>query len=127
MGATSFLTVQYGRNPERAFTKAKELAKLHERQSTPEHFHMSTLRTSSYTGTILEKSSYKMITVPVEVDLHTFSEVLDYARELIDTEGSPVDNKWGPAGCIQCGPSPRMKDLLDESRNRYLFFGWASS
>ena len=127
MGATSFLTVQYGRNPERAFTRARELAKLHERQSTPEHFHQSTLRTSSYTGTIAEKTIFTMITVPVEVDLHSFSEVLDYARELIDTEGSPVDNKWGPAGCIQCGPSPHMKELLDESRNRYLFFGWASS
>ena len=127
MGATSFITVQYGRSPDRAFIRAKEFAKLQNQQSVPEHFHMSTLRTSSYTGTILEKSSFTMITVPVEVDLHDINEVVKYARELIDTEGSPVDNKWGPAGCIQCGPSPEHKETLDESRNRYIFFGWASS
>lgn len=40
---------------------------------------------------------------------------MDYATKLIDENDPRIDDKWGPAGCIKA------------ERNKYVFFGWASS
>ena len=64
---------------------------------------------SGYTGTIAEKDSYIVISCP------TGENPEDFADDLIGKCDPRIDNKWGPAGCIK----------LD--RNKYLFFGWASS
>ena len=61
-----------------------------------------------YTGTIAEKDDFIMINCPTDKDPY------DFATELINTDDSRIDDKWGSAGCI----------ALEES---YLFFGWASS
>ena len=61
-----------------------------------------------YTGTIAEKSSYKVIS------LKEGCEPYEYAEELIDNCDRRIDDKWGPAGCFDLGGG------------RYFFFGWAS-
>ena len=43
-----------------------------------------------------------------------------YANLLIDEGDERVDDKWGPAGCIEL---PRVGD----GEKTFLFFGWASS
>ena len=63
---------------------------------------------AGYTGTIGEKHGYTMIPLPEGEDAQT------YAGELIDGSDSRVDDKWGPAGCIDLGDG------------KFLFFGWAS-
>lgn len=45
------------------------------------------------------------------------------ADALIDLDDPRVDDKWGPAGCINM--TPRRKAA--GSVKRFLFFGWASS
>lgn len=62
-----------------------------------------------YTGTIAEKNNFVMIKVPEEKDPWNFAE------DLMNFGDPRIDDKYGPAGCVK----------LD--KNRYLFFGWASS
>ena len=64
-----------------------------------------------YSGTIAEKDSFVMIdTVETEGDALALSD------RLIDNQDSRIDDKWGPAGCIEI-----------KSEKAFLFFGWASS
>jgi hypothetical protein len=62
-----------------------------------------------YTGTLAEKHDYVMVALPDGED------AVDYAYKLIDSSDERIDDKWGPAGCIDMGDG------------NYLFFGWASS
>lgn len=95
MGATTFCNRESGASALEAFKAARE-------EALYDHGH------SGYSGTIAEKSKFVMIALPEGEDAMT------YAWKLID-EGDPrVDDKWGPAGCI------------DEGDGNYLFFGWAS-
>lgn len=95
MGATTFFTKSKGANAQVAFAAARERA-AHDRGH------------GGYTGTIAEKDSYTMFTCPVSTD------PVDHADALIEACHPKINNKWGPAGCIACGPG------------EYLFFGWAS-
>lgn len=90
---------------------------------------------SGYTGTIAEKDGYVMVPVPSTMPTITIHHRRDnqlheerlssdqprpmtlseYADHLNDDSNSPVDDKWGPAGCFQV------------SSGKWLFFGWASS
>lgn len=47
-----------------------------------------------YTGTIAEKSEFKIIKCPAGADPHR------YAYSLIEDDDDRVCDKWGPAGCI---------------------------
>lgn len=95
MGATTFCNRQKGTTARQAFADAREEA----------YYRFGH---DGYTGSIAEKSKFMMIALPEGEDAMT------YAWKLID-EGDPrVDDKWGPAGCI------------DEGDGNYLFFGWAS-
>lgn len=67
---------------------------------------------AGYTGTIAEKKEFVMIDVP---DKWGPWDPEDYAYSLIDEGDERINDKWGPAGCIDLG--------LDN----WLFFGWASS
>ena len=96
MGAESFVQEAAGATAKAAFQAAKE-------QAWYDHGH------SGYTGTIAEKDSFVMIPLPEGEDPY------EYAEELIGDGDVRIDNKWGPAGCIDMGD------------NNYLFFGWASS
>ena len=64
-----------------------------------------------YTGSIAEKHENTFIGTR-----KTLEEARAWADELIDKGDSRVDDKWGPAGCIEV-----------EEPSGFLFFGWASS
>ena len=96
MGANSFETTAFGKTANDAFATAKE-------QAYYDHGH------SGYSGSIAEKDSFIVITLPEG------KNPSDYASELMEVDDSRIEDKWGPAGCIK----------IEE--NKYLFFGWASS
>ena len=96
MGAEVFMNVGRGDSASIAFSNLVGRA-------------CSAYGNSGYSGSIAEKGEFKMIECPEGQDPR------DYAEQLIDDGDARVDDKWGPAGCI---------DLKD---GRYLFFGWASS
>jgi len=96
MGACTFFTVFGGRDAGNAFTEAR-------REAQYERGH------GGYTGTIAEKHDFVMISCPEDLSPAT------YANRLINDDDPRVEDKWGPAGCIQVEPG------------RWLFFGWASS
>ena len=90
-----FITQANGKSAQDAFNAAVEDANY-------EYGH------GGYTGSIAEKDSFT--TIP-----STEENSYDYAEKLIDEGDERIDDKWGPAGCIELGS------------DRYLFFGWASS
>jgi hypothetical protein len=101
MGAEIFFEKALGDDAEHAFQQAVQSAQY-------ECGH------GGYTGTIAEKSSFTLLTVPEGEEPSAF------ANRLIE-EGDPrVDDKWGPAGCVKIGK-------LDTGERMFLFFGWASS
>jgi len=94
MGAEQFWTKAEGKTAQEAFHNAVESAQW-------THGH------GGYTGTIAEKISFKKFPLPPkDKSLNTYME------ELMDDE---LNDKWGPAGCIETDPG------------KYVFFGWASS
>lgn len=96
MGAMSFYQRARGSTAREAFQGAC-------RQALHQSGH------GRYTGTIAEKSDYTMIKCPPSMKPEA------YAEELITSGDSRVKDKWGPAGCIDCGGG------------EFLFFGIASS
>lgn len=101
MGAETFSQVASGATAQEAFRAAVEQARY-------DYGH------AGYTGTIAEKDSFIMLDVSDE----RLAEIqqqrwFDYSGD--DPLWEKVDDKWGPAGCI---------DLKD---GRFMFFGWASS
>lgn len=96
MGAETFFQTASGKTAREAFDNAV-------REALYNYGH------AGYTGTIAEKQDYVVIGVPQEVSAE------DYALKLVDESDGRVDDKWGPAGCINLG------------EGCFLFFGWASS
>lgn len=104
MGATTFYTLARGKTPDKAFRNA-----IH--QARYDHGH------SGYTGTIAEKYDYVLIPSPKKVT--SDEQRYQYAEELIRKRDRRVDDKSGPAGCIELSPA-------DNGDRRFYFFGWAS-
>ena len=96
MGASDFYNFAKGKTAKEAFASAVE-----EAQYLDGH--------AGYSGTIAEKSAFRLISLPEGSDPE------EYAQQLVNDCDPRIDDKWGPAGCIQ---------LPD---HRWLFFGWASS
>lgn len=96
MGAEIFVTESSGKTAREAFSDAVD--------SATKYYGIQ-----GYTGSIAEKDSFVMINVPEDEAPHK------YAMKLMDEGDERIDDKWGPAGCIQIG------------KDSYLFFGWASS
>ena len=102
MGAQVFFRTSSGKTAREAFDEAV-------RRACHEHGH------SGYTGSMAEKEGFVMIPLP-----HG-EEAPSFANRLIDDDDERIDDKWGPAGCIQF-------DVDSETgRKQFLFFGWASS
>ena len=102
MGADVFFTNASGKTAGEAFTEAVNQARY-------DHGH------AGYTGTLAEKGAFTSIAVPEG------EEPTKFADKLIDECDPRVDDKWGPAGCIQTG------EYEDTGVKTFLFFGWASS
>ena len=100
MGAEAFQRVVNGKTAQEAFALA-----VSDAQHESGH--------SGYTGTVAEKSGFRVLSVPDEV-VH-FLGVAGLVAHFESGDHDVYQDKWGPAGCV---------DLLDGS---YLFFGIASS
>jgi hypothetical protein len=85
---------------------ADEVFKTLVHEAKYEHGH------GGYTGSIAEKTHFIMRSVPANKDPY------DYIRDELDNPKSPVDDKWGPAGCIAV--------KLENGKTKYIFYGWAS-
>jgi hypothetical protein len=103
MGANEFTCRATGKTANDAFAAAKEEARY-------ESGH------GGYSGTVAEKSSFKMAHLRAG---ETPSQAVD--RYLEDGD-SFVQDKWGPAGCLEVGPDPK-----EPGKKVYVFFGFASS
>lgn len=111
MGACDFRTFSTGKTAREAFNAAVNSAQW-------DHGH------AGYTGTIAEKHSF--VSIPEKIDpaepLKARREAaIQAANRLIEAGDQRIDDKWGPAGCIDCGPGDKAGERL------FLFFGWASS
>lgn len=95
MGPQAFIVAGHGRTADEAFQLAIADAEFK-------------YGSDGYTGSIAEKDSFVMIECPKD-EVPT-----DFANALIDAQDERINNKWGPAGCIQTGPT------------MFVFFGWAS-
>lgn len=96
MGSQVFTTVATATTAAQAFTRAVE-------DACWQHGN------DGYSGSIAEKWEFVMIPcLPGQT-------AEDTATILINNSDPRIDDKWGPAGCIDMGDGD------------YLFFGWASS
>lgn len=105
MGADTFSCTALGKNSNEAFRNAVA-------QAQHDYGHRG------YTGTIAEKSEFVEISYRQSRD----GDPQKFAYRLIDEGDERIDDKWGPAGCLDLG---EVKD--GKGTRRYLFFGWASS
>lgn len=106
MGATTFFDVVNGKDAKSAFAVAVE-------EAAYENGH------GGYTGTIAEKSEFTMIPLPFKFEDNVgikerIGIIETFTEKLIEERDPRIDDKWGPAGCIEIIPG------------KYLFFGWAS-
>lgn len=115
MGAEVFYTYAFGSDADEAFRSAVEHAEYMNGHG-------------GYTGTIAEKSSYTVI----PESEHKGRQKMNVARELIDERDERVDDKWGPAGAINCSGTKVARQYRKRNRlegkhgDVWLFFGWAS-
>jgi hypothetical protein len=96
MGATTFEVMVEGKSAKEAFDAAVQTAR-YERGHSP------------YAGGIASKTEFTLIAVP------RGTTPAAHIQELIETEDARIDDKWGPAGCIDLGGG------------KFIFFGWAPS
>jgi hypothetical protein len=100
MGAVDFVTRVRAKTAREAFLKAIDEARH-------EYGHRG------YTGSIAEKNDFRMIALPDD------TTPTDHAYDLLDAGDPRIDDKWGPAGCIE------VKEH-DDGTTTFLFFGIAS-
>ena len=109
MGAEVFFRESNGKTPEEAFEKGVNEA-------------LEEFGCRGYTGSLAEKQSYVLIDLPEKEDPYEF------ANKLIDQDDSRIDDKWGPAGCLDISETPHaFKAEGPVEEKSFLFFGWAST
>ena len=69
-----------------------------------------------YTGTIAEKGDFRM------VEPHIGESPKECVRRLLEDESHWSQDKFGPAACIDAGPSQKVP-----GNRLFMFFGWAAS
>ncbi len=106
MGAATFFTRMTGRSARDAFDRARERARN-------EH------GCGGYTGTIADKDGF------VTIEPRRGEDPGACAVRLIDSCDPRIDDKWGPAGCVEIGPVYLSPETGEVQAREYLFFGWA--
>lgn len=144
MGAQQFVVTATGRDAREAF-----------RRVTDEARYMN--GHGGYTGTIAEKDTFVMISLPTRTDPWKFAEMAfdaAYAAQAVNYDrkgarrvlsriparlrpvaaraGEAIEDKWGPAGCVEVTGSAATKakaayGLKGTRQKVFVFFGWASS
>jgi len=105
MGADTFEQRGRGKTAKEAFHSAVE-------EAAYEYGH------GGYTGSLAEKVKFVMVGQPLPS-----KEAHALADKMISDGDFAIDDKWGPAGCIEIALEKPREDGLRE----FLFFGWASS
>ena len=133
MGAQRFQEVEFGKTPEAAFAAAVEKARYE-------------YGARGYTGSLAEKTSFRVIDLPGRLDLRKFLGLLgehdgteeslkkipENYRGYVESAFSCYDDKWGNAIAVQV-KGQKAKDMrvrLDLGLKRgafWVFCGWASS
>lgn len=115
MGADSFINMKIGqfKDANEAFSQAVKVN---------QHMHGH----GGYTGTIAEKSDFKMVTVPKGKDPY------DFVQECLDNDDHFCQDKWGPAGCVEVKGKYLTEERGEKYKGKrnfhvYYFFGYASS
>jgi hypothetical protein len=101
MGAAPFTTRAFGFTANEAFTGAV-------REAQYESGH------GGYTGTIAEKSSFKLLDMPSD------TTPMEFVNKLFDEDDRRISDKWGPAGAVRTGK------VDSNGRSEFIFFGYAS-
>jgi hypothetical protein len=107
MGGEQFEEVCFGKTAEEAFRTAVE-------QAAYEFGH------AGYTGTIAEKTDF---------NLFPYNPKGKSPKERMEELENEVDDKWGPAGCIEIPKELWSEEELKshKEKRKFIFFGWASS
>lgn len=103
MGASTF--DDFHRTDDRSMSGRKKAFDRLVADAQHEHGH------DRYSGTIGTKHDFVFI-----MKLPTLKEARDHAHSMIEGADDRIDDKWGPAGCIEV-----------EQPSGFLFFGWAPS
>lgn len=102
MGACNFTTAANGKSAADAFKNAVERALYMDGHG-------------GYTGTISEKSSFKVVQLPNDVSADDRAKFLEWIdREMEEN----FYDKWGPAGAVKVG--------VTGDYEQWVFFGYAS-
>lgn len=101
MGAQEFGNYSTGVSANAAFKSVVEKAEY-------DHGHRG------YTGSIAEKDAFVMMGTADTKQL-----AAEMAQKFMDEGDGRIDDKWGPAGCIEIKSNDKIRE--------YLFFGTASS
>lgn len=102
MGASQFTNVGRGTSAREAFNSLVEDARY-------DYGH------AGYTGTIAEKSTYKMASSQIFADK---ASAYEFVNECMEDDNHFSSDKWGPAAYVSFKKGEEIC---------YLFFGWASS
>ncbi len=102
MGACDFTNKAKGRTADEAFNAARQEAGYESGYG-------------GYSGTIVEKTDYRLMTVPAGMDAQQCVDKLMRDDDFTVNGFNPFHDKWGPAGCFDLGTG------------EFLFFGMASS
>lgn len=105
MGANTFEVIASGKTAKEAFDNAVSEALAYARADARENGE----EYQGYSGTIAEKRNFVMVKLPKG------KHASAYVQELIDAKDARIDDKFGPAGCIELGSG------------EWMFFGWASA
>lgn len=102
MGASTFFNVGTAPSAKLAFAEVAAQARYN-------------FGHAGYTGTIAEKSEFKMASSEV---FATRELAEAFAEDKMEDDNHFSSDKWGPAACVE---------FKNGSQTHYLFFGWASS
>lgn len=131
MGASSFMVIGFGKTAKSAFNILKRDA-------------LCMHGADGYSGTIAEKTDFRMITPPMGVmdsNLEAVNVLVEDALndwpgeagneyyEWIWKTFRKIENKWGKAGCIKLAGSAREVACLMHGMhgNAWIFFGFSPS
>lgn len=119
MGAIDFKTVAFGKTAAHAFENARSEAR-------------SMFGNQPYTGSIAEKSEYKLAaTAPLiwEEAIRRANRYMEYRErqgEMVPVLPGPWHDKWGPALAIPVDPATYPESIPVNGWRPYIFVGVAS-
>lgn len=120
MGATSFFNTGSGPDAKSAFDQEVAIAKMASGEDREPHDDEDILAEDEWCSNIGDKTDFVMLETPAGLDTSDPRAVEEACMVLL--EDPRCSGTFGPAGCIDLGPSPR--GAFGQHHN-YAFFGWS--